>query len=165
MTCSTCCKCFKQADGSIVKRSERDGAFVYTLADGTVTATAPATFTNATEVDCTLFDQQVRRPEYDSEVMCESINGDETGVRGGRPGACSCGGRSCRRWPQTAGGRVADSWRDGAGRPRSRRQCAKHASPANSTGRAPKRSTTKPASACPTPEITKNSVTSSPSCA
>lgn len=81
MTCSTCSKCFKQADGSIIKRSERDGAFVYTLADGTVTATAPATFTNATEVDCTLFDQQVRRPEYDSEVMCESINGDETGVR------------------------------------------------------------------------------------
>ena len=33
----------------------------------------------------------------------------------------------------------------------------------NKTGRAPKRSTTKPADACPTPETTKNTVLRSPS--
>jgi hypothetical protein len=40
---------------------------------------------------------------------------------------------------------------------------AKQPSAANSTGRAPMRSTTKPAKACPMPEITKKLVTSKPS--
>ena len=40
----------------------------------------------------------------------------------------------------------------------------KHSSEPNSTGRAPTRSTRKPDMACPTPEMTKNTVINRPSC-
>lgn len=82
MSCNTCTTCFKQADGTVIARSELDGAFVYYLTDGTRTSTAPATFTNATPVHCSLYDNQIVPTDHESHILCEvDANGDATGVR------------------------------------------------------------------------------------
>ena len=75
MSCKSCCKCFEQADGTIVKRSERDGAFIYTLPDMTVVTTAPVSFISTTEVDCTKFEMASLPPrtEYNERtvILCD----------------------------------------------------------------------------------------------
>lgn len=80
MSCKSCCKCFEQADGTIVKRSERDGAFIYTLPDMTVVTTAPVSFISTTEVDCAKFDM-ASLPPRTAEILEEvDVDGKQTGV-------------------------------------------------------------------------------------
>ncbi len=82
MSCSSCCICFKQADGTVVKRSEIDGAFVYFLPNGSRTTTAPANFANDNPVDCSLYENQVAPADHEMQIFCvEDANGDATGVR------------------------------------------------------------------------------------
>lgn len=80
MSCDNCCKCYQQADGSIVKRSEREGAFIYTLPDLTVTATMPASFVSTTEVDCSKFDNATQPPKTISVLEEVDAAGKQTGV-------------------------------------------------------------------------------------
>jgi len=82
MSCNSCPVCFKQADGTVIKRVQVDGAFVYYLADGTRTSTMPATFVNTTPVDCALYDNQVLPTDHESHIFCvRDANGDATGVQ------------------------------------------------------------------------------------
>ncbi|MDB4461518.1 hypothetical protein N9043_01060 [bacterium] len=81
--CSSCCKCYLQADGSIVKRGERIGAaggFIYTLTDGTMSETAPVPFTSATEVACSKFDQASSPPNTIAILEEVDADGKQTGV-------------------------------------------------------------------------------------
>lgn len=82
MTCTTCAICFRQADGSIIKRSEQLGVFVYYLSDGSRTATTPPAFTNASPVDCLLYDNQITPNDHESHMFCVvDAAGDATGQR------------------------------------------------------------------------------------
>lgn len=80
MGCSNCCKCFQQADGTIVKRGERDGAYIYTLQDLTVSSTAPASFVTTTEVDCAKFDSATLPPRTIQVLEEVDDTGTQTGV-------------------------------------------------------------------------------------
>ena len=63
--CTNCCKCFKQADGSIIKRADRatsSTGFVYTLTDGTMSETLPTGFVSTEEISCSKFDQASNPP-------------------------------------------------------------------------------------------------------
>jgi hypothetical protein len=75
--CNNCCKCFRQADGSIVKRSDRatsDSKFAYELVDGTITEVAPANFITTEEVSCGLFDSLSSPPK--PAAVLEVVDGD-----------------------------------------------------------------------------------------
>lgn len=81
--CSNCCKCFLQADGSIVKRADRTGTasgFVFTLTDGTMSETVPATFVSTTEVSCAKFDQAANPPNTIAVLEEVDVDGKQTGV-------------------------------------------------------------------------------------
>lgn len=78
--CNNCSKCYQQADDSIVKRGEREGAYIYTLPDLTVTATMPATFISTTEVDCSKFDSATQPPVTIAVLEEVDADGKQTGV-------------------------------------------------------------------------------------
>ena len=78
--CQNCSKCYQQADGSIVKRGEREGAYIYTLPDLTVTAVMPATFISTTEVDCSKFDNATQPAKTISVLEEVDAGGTQTGV-------------------------------------------------------------------------------------
>ena len=78
--CTNCCKCFEQADGTIIKRSERNGAFIYTLPDLSITDTMPGTFITTTEVDCAKFDLASQPPKTIDVLEEVDTTGSQTGV-------------------------------------------------------------------------------------
>lgn len=81
--CTNCCKCFLQADGSIVKRADRAGStsgFVFTLTDGTMSETAPASFISTTEISCSKFDQASNPPNTIAVLEEVDADGKQTGV-------------------------------------------------------------------------------------
>ena len=77
--CNPCCKCYEQADGTIIKRGERDGAFYYTLPDLTVVTEAPEGFTSKVEVDCSKFEMATQPPKS-IKVLEEVCDESQTGV-------------------------------------------------------------------------------------
>ena len=79
MSCNNCCKCFEQADGSIIKRGETDAGWSYTLPDMTIVTTTPADFTSAVEVDCLKFEQAVQPPQH-IDILEEVCDDKQTGV-------------------------------------------------------------------------------------
>lgn len=82
MSCTTCSLCFRQADGSVVKREQFEGAFIYYLPDGSRTTVMPASFINTDPVDCSLYNNQVAPTDHEMQIFCEvDANGDATGVR------------------------------------------------------------------------------------
>lgn len=78
--CGSCGACFLQADGSIVKRVEVNGAYKYTLEDLTVSSTAPASFISTTEVDCSRFEAASTPPNTIAVLEEVDADGKQTGV-------------------------------------------------------------------------------------
>ena len=82
MSCNNCSTCFKQADGTILKRSQVEGSWVYYLPDGTRTITTPPNFVSTTPVDCSLYDNQITPDDHESHILCvRDAAGDATGVQ------------------------------------------------------------------------------------
>ena len=80
MSCTNCCKCFQQANGSIVKRGERNGEFTYTLADLTIATITPVDFITTMEVDCSKFDLATLPPRTIQVLEEVDVDGKQTGV-------------------------------------------------------------------------------------
>lgn len=76
----SCGACFLQADGSIVKRTEINGAYEYTLTDLTVSSVAPASFISTNKVDCAKFDAASTPPTTIAVLEEVDVDGKQTGV-------------------------------------------------------------------------------------
>lgn len=82
MSCcdGNCGACYEQADGSIVKRTEVNGAYEYTLEDLSVSSTVPANFISTAKVDCAKFESATTPPTTIAVLEEVDADGKQTGV-------------------------------------------------------------------------------------